>query len=82
MVTLRLFALKRRKNIASSPATSGRLRRDCSPPMGSTLMMSAPSHPRSCVHDVPASNCVRSRMRMPASARSVMEASLSSVRGV
>src|SRR5207247_184953 len=72
MVTLRLLALKTRKNIASSPGTSGRLRRDCSPPGGSILMTSAPSQPRNCVQVVPASNCVRSRIRMPVSARSAM----------
>ena len=68
MVTLRLLALKSRKNIASRPGTSGRLRRDCSPPGGSILMTSAPSQPRSWVQEVPASNWVRSRIRMPDSA--------------
>src|SRR2546421_10491598 len=72
MVTLRLLALKTRKNIASSPGTSGRLRRDCSPPGGSILMTSAPSQPRNWVQVVPASNWVRSRIRMPLSARSAM----------
>src|SRR5689334_12397064 len=72
IVTLRLLALKTRKNIASSPGTSGRLRRDCSPPGGSILMTSAPSQPRNWVHVVPASNWVRSRIRMPLSARSAM----------
>ena len=45
------------------------MRRPWSPPSGlSTLTTSAPSQARSCVHDGPASNCVRSRMRMPESA--------------
>ena len=71
IVTLRLLELKSRKNIASSPGTSGRFRRDCSPPGGSILMTSAPSQPRSWVQEVPASNWVRSRMRRPVRARSV-----------
>src|SRR6185369_13010367 len=60
------------EEITSSPGTSGRFRRDCSPPGGSILMTSAPSQPRNWVHVVPASNCVRSRIRIPLSARSVM----------
>src|SRR5688500_13670211 len=75
MVTLRLLALKTRKNIASRPGTSGRLRRDCSPPGGSILTTSAPSQPRNCVHVVPASNWVRSRILIPLRARSVFMAS-------
>src|SRR5438094_5381075 len=70
--TLRLLLLNSRKYIASSPGTSGRLRRACSPPGGSILRMSAPSHPRNWVQDVPASNWVRSRTRIPLSARSAM----------
>src|SRR5919108_4887884 len=81
IVTLRLLALKTRKNISSSPGTSGRLRRDCSPPGGSILSTSAPSQPRNCVHVVPASNWVRSRMRIPWSARSAMALTLRRVGG-
>src|SRR5687767_1482000 len=80
-VTLRLLALNTRKNIASRPGISGRFRRDCSPPGGSIFSTSAPSQPRNCVQVVPASNWVRSRMRMPLSARSVMAPVLRRVGG-
>ena len=67
-VTLFLFALRKRKPQLSTPGRSESARRLGSPPIGSTLMTSAPSQARVWVQEGPASYCVRSMIRMPSSA--------------
>ena len=68
-VMLRLLAFRSMKYGESKPVLSVDALRPWSPPTGfSTLMMSAPSQARASVHDVPASNCVRSRTLIPANA--------------
>src|SRR5206468_7404033 len=62
-----LLALNMWKYHGSSSGLPGRSRRPGSPVFGfSILTTSAPSHARASVHDVPASNCVKSTTRMPA----------------
>src|SRR5215471_5992983 len=71
-VMLRLLALSNIKYQLSSPGFSPPRRRPWSPLVGSsTLMTSAPIHASISVHDGPASNCVRSSTRTPASALSM-----------
>ena len=68
-VMLRLLAFSTKKYQLSTPGASAEAMRPCSPPSGfSTLMTSAPSHASASVHEVPASNWVRSRTLIPASA--------------
>src|SRR6516225_2864629 len=68
-VTLFLLALSSMKYWESTPFLSVDAPRPCSPLVGSsTLITSAPSHPRVRVQDVPASNWVRSTTRTPLSA--------------
>src|SRR5438876_475836 len=67
-VTLRLLALSKRKNHASVSGRSESARRPGSPPGGSILMTSAPSHPSICAQLGPASYCVRSSTTIPSSA--------------
>src|SRR5436190_1086951 len=67
-VTPFLFEFSSRKNQASSPFLSESARRPASPPGGSILMTSAPSHASICVLLGPASYCVRSSTRIPSSA--------------
>src|SRR6516162_1211398 len=68
-VTLFLLALSSMKYWESTPFLSVDAPRPCSPLVGSsTLMTSAPSHPKVRVQDVPASNWVRSTTRTPLSA--------------
>src|SRR5215813_4278968 len=63
----RLLALNMWKYQGSSSGLPGRSRRPGSPVFGfSILTTSAPSHASASVHDVPASNCVKSTIRMPA----------------
>src|SRR5262249_58165931 len=77
-VTLRLLALSNIKYQLSSPGFSPPRRRPWSPLVGSsTLMTSAPIHASISVHDGPASNCVRSSTRTPASALSMATPPLS-----
>src|SRR6516162_3210782 len=68
-VTLFLLALSSMKYWESTPFLSVDAPRPCSPLVGSsTLITSAPSHPKVRVQDVPASNWVRSTTRTPLSA--------------
>src|ERR687887_2387586 len=68
-VTERLLALSSRKYQESTSESSAVACRPCSPVPGrSTLTTSAPSHANVSVHDVPASNWVRSMTRTPARA--------------
>src|SRR5688572_23511469 len=67
-VTPFLPELSSRKNHASSPRWSESAVRPGSPAGGSILTTSAPSHASIWVHDGPASYCVRSSTRIPASA--------------
>src|SRR5262245_22128949 len=65
-VTLFLLALSSMKYWESTPFLSVDAPRPCSPLVGSsTLITSAPSHPKVRVQDVPASNWVRSTTRTP-----------------
>src|SRR5882724_9526911 len=62
----RLFALNMWKYHGSSLGFPGRSRRPGSPVFGfSILTTSAPSHASASVHDVPASNWVKSTTRIP-----------------
>src|SRR5262245_11647599 len=62
-----LLALNMWKYQGSSSGLPGLSRRPGSPVFGfSILTTSAPSHASASVHDVPASNCVKSTIRMPA----------------
>ena len=62
-----LLALNMWKYQGSSSGLPGRRRRPGSPVLGfSILTTSAPSQARASVHDVPASNWVKSTTRMPA----------------
>src|SRR6516162_9460818 len=68
-VTLFLLALSSMKYWESTPFLSVDAPRPCSPLVGSsTLITSAPSHPKVRVQDVPASNWVRSTTRTPCKA--------------
>src|SRR6516225_3408095 len=68
-VTPFLLALSSMKYWESTPFLSVDAPRPCSPLVGSsTLITSAPSHPKVRVQDVPASNWVRSTTRTPLSA--------------
>src|SRR2546425_9221165 len=67
-VTLRLLALSKRKNHASVSGRSESARRPGSPPGGSILTTSAPSHASISVQLGPASYCVRSRTTIPSRA--------------
>src|ERR1700758_1654630 len=68
-VTLFLLALSSMKYWESTPFLSVDAPRPCSPLVGSsTLITSAPSHPKVRVQDVPASNWVRSTTRTPCNA--------------
>src|SRR5579871_6625081 len=70
-VTLFLLALSSMKYCESTPFLSVEAPRPCSPRVGSsTLITSAPSQARVRVHDVPASNWVRSTTRTPCKAPS------------
>src|SRR5471032_2796405 len=68
-VMLRLLQLSIVKYRLSTPFLSWSWPRVISPrPGSSTLMTSAPSQPKICVHDGPAWTCVMSRILMPSSA--------------
>src|SRR5512145_2600412 len=67
-VTLFLLPFSIRKNQASRSGCSDSARRPGSPPGGSILMTSAPSHPNIWAQLGPASYCVRSSTTIPSSA--------------
>src|SRR5262249_1246469 len=74
-VTAFLLALRRRKNQESFSGSSESPRRVCSPPGGSILITSAPNHASVSVQLGPASHNVKSRTRIPSSARPMIRIS-------